>query len=59
MLAEEVVLIEEGQVRERGSHTELLERKGAYYSVFQDQFQPQMKEANAQPASSALVEQSA
>jgi subfamily B ATP-binding cassette protein MsbA len=41
--ATEVVLLDEGQVVERGSHLELVERGGAYARLFREQFSPQFE----------------
>ncbi len=41
MLADRVVMLEDGSVIEEGSHTELLARDGAYTRLFRQQFRPQ------------------
>jgi len=41
MLADRVVLLEDGKVAEDGTHQDLLEAGGVYTRLFQQQFQPQ------------------
>ena len=36
--ADKIVVMEKGRLREVGSHTELLNQKGAYYNLYQNQF---------------------
>lgn len=36
--AHTILVMEEGSIVEHGSHTELLERRGAYYNLYQSQF---------------------
>ncbi|MCL1795577.1 MAG: ABC transporter ATP-binding protein/permease [Clostridia bacterium] len=36
--ADQILIIEDGQIVERGRHQELLERKGLYYGMFMDQY---------------------
>jgi ATP-binding cassette subfamily B protein len=36
--ANKVVVIDNGQIVEQGSHKELLEKKGFYYNLYQAQF---------------------
>ncbi|HWY39090.1 MAG TPA: ABC transporter ATP-binding protein, partial [Bacteroidia bacterium] len=33
--ADEIVVLDKGQIIERGAHRQLLERKGAYYRLFE------------------------
>ena len=33
-----ILLLEKGKILEQGSHKELMEKKGAYYSLYMDQF---------------------
>jgi len=39
--ADQVLVIEEGLIVERGTHTELLAKKGAYYDLYMRQFRPE------------------
>lgn len=43
--ANRIVVIEDGQIAEMGSHHELLLRKGKYYQLYTRQFRSQMEEA--------------
>lgn len=36
--ADMIVVLSDGHVEETGSHDELIERKGRYYSLYQNQF---------------------
>ena len=36
--ADVIVVLENGKIRERGNHEELLEKKGCYYNLYQSQF---------------------
>ena len=36
--ADEIIVLDEGRIAERGSHLELLERKGLYYSTYEAQY---------------------
>ncbi len=36
--ADEIIYIDDGFIVERGNHTELLNKKGLYYSIFKEQF---------------------
>lgn len=42
LLAEEVILVDQGKILERGSHLSLMNAGGAYTRIFQEQFQPQL-----------------
>ncbi len=33
-----IVVLDKGEIKEQGSHKELMEKKGAYYSLYMDQF---------------------
>ncbi len=33
-----ILVLDKGQIKEQGSHKELMEKKGAYYSLYMDQF---------------------
>ncbi len=39
--ADQVLFVQDGQIIERGTHTELLARKGAYYDLYMSQFRRQ------------------
>ncbi|HET6231836.1 MAG TPA: ABC transporter ATP-binding protein [Longimicrobiaceae bacterium] len=41
LLADEVLLLDEGRIVEKGSHAELVERNGLYARIFREQFKPQ------------------
>ena len=45
--ADQVLVLEAGQIVERGTHTELLERQGAYYDLYMSQFRNQEAMINA------------
>ncbi len=45
--ADQVLMLQDGQIVERGTHTELLARKGAYYDLYMSQFR---REEESQPA---------
>ncbi|MBQ4136875.1 MAG: multidrug ABC transporter ATP-binding protein, partial [Clostridia bacterium] len=36
--ADKIIVIDGGRIAEEGSHEQLLERKGAYYRLYQSQF---------------------
>ena len=38
--ADQVLVVDDGQIVERGRHEELLEQRGAYYRLYQQQFAP-------------------
>lgn len=40
MRADKIILLENGKVGEEGTHDELIHRKGVYYSLWRQQFQP-------------------
>lgn len=46
--ADQVLVLKDGVIVERGSHDELLDRRGAYYDLYMSQFQ---REETAQPVS--------
>jgi ATP-binding cassette subfamily B multidrug efflux pump len=49
--ADQVLVIEDGQIVERGRHEELLAKKGAYYNLYMRQFVTQKENGNGhQPA---------
>ncbi len=43
--ADRILVIEEGQVAEMGTHAELLRKRGKYYTLYTRQFRHQMEEA--------------
>jgi ATP-binding cassette subfamily B protein len=45
--ADKILVIDEGRIVERGTHSELLERKGFYHRLYQSQFAGQDREARA------------
>jgi ABC-type multidrug transport system fused ATPase/permease subunit len=53
MLADRVILIEDGRVVEQGSHEQLLGADGPYTRLFQHQFQPQLRRSAVETTSSA------
>jgi ATP-binding cassette, subfamily B, multidrug efflux pump len=40
--ADQILVVGEGQIKERGSHAELLEQKGAYYDLYTSQFKQEL-----------------
>ncbi len=36
--ADQVLVVDDGRIVERGTHDELLERRGAYYELYRRQF---------------------
>ena len=46
--ADTILMMERGSIVEQGSHDELLERRGAYYSLYQAQFAGEDAEAHAE-----------
>ena len=51
--ADQVLVIEDGQIVERGKHEELLEKKGAYYTLYMRQFVTQTGDGNSNGAKPA------
>ncbi len=41
--ADEIVVIEHGQIIERGKHEELLAKMGSYYKIYHEQFEEEMR----------------
>jgi ATP-binding cassette subfamily B protein len=41
--SDEIIVMEHGHIIERGSHEALLEQKGAYYEIYQEQFEEEME----------------
>jgi ATP-binding cassette subfamily B protein len=48
--ADQVLMIKDGQIVERGTHDELLARRGAYYELYMSQFRRTEEEPAATPA---------
>lgn len=40
--SDEIIVMEHGRIVEKGSHEELLEKKGSYYEIYQEQFKEEM-----------------
>lgn len=55
LLANEVVLLDEGRVAERGSHAELMAAGGTYARIFREQFRPQLGGVDEVPAERPLA----
>lgn len=58
--ADQVLMVDDGQIIERGTHRTLLEQKGAYYDLYMSQFQqeddaPVPTNGKAEPAESPVV----
>ncbi len=41
--ADEIVVMEHGQIIERGKHEELLAKRGSYYKIYHEQFEEEMR----------------
>lgn len=41
--AHEIIVMDQGEVVERGTHDELIEKRGAYYDIYQDQFKEETR----------------
>ena len=52
-LADRILVLDAGSIAEQGTHAELMERKGLYYSMYYEQIQLYDKEKQA--ANSALI----
>lgn len=52
--ADTILMMERGRIVEQGSHEQLLEQRGAYYALYQSQFQG-VDEADAELASAGAV----
>ncbi|GAC1363372.1 MAG: hypothetical protein NVSMB42_23130 [Herpetosiphon sp.] len=50
--ANQVLMLQAGEIVERGTHTELLARKGAYYALYMSQFQ---QEEQPVPTSASMA----
>ena len=37
--ADEILVVDEGEIKERGTHSHLMEKKGVYWKLYQSQFQ--------------------
>jgi ATP-binding cassette subfamily B multidrug efflux pump len=53
--ADQVLVVQAGQIVERGTHTELLARKGAYYDLYMSQFRRQDQTADGSAPSQATA----
>ena len=43
--ADEIIVLDEGRIAERGTHYELLKKKGLYYETYVSQYgEPELKE---------------
>lgn len=45
--ADQVLMLRDGQIIERGRHHELLARRGAYYELYMSQFEPEQEEVES------------
>ena len=43
--ADQILVLDEGQVVERGNHQELMEKRGVYYNLYNTQFSPEEGDA--------------
>lgn len=41
--SDEIMVLDQGQIIEKGSHSELLAQKGSYYEIYQEQFKEEMR----------------
>lgn len=55
LLADHVIVIEQGRVVEQGFHHNLMQAEGPYASLFQEQFNAQLKKSDAKTSSVAVV----
>ncbi len=51
--ADQVLVLDEGQIIERGTHKELLEKRGFYYDLYMSQFRREVDEEEGEEASPA------
>ena len=49
--ADRIIVLHRGEVREMGSHTELLQKRGIYYRLYQLQYQQEELRVGLQDAS--------
>jgi ABC-type multidrug transport system fused ATPase/permease subunit len=49
LMAEQVLLLEDGKVVECGSHRQLMDRDSRYAQLFREQFRPQLDEGASPP----------
>lgn len=45
--ADEIIVLSHGEIIERGTHKQLLEKRGEYYDVFQEQFKDNHQDSNS------------
>ncbi len=57
--ADMVLMVDDGQIIERGTHNELLERQGAYYTLYMSQFREEDVPASSNGHKAAKIELSA
>ena len=55
MLADNVIVIEQGRVVEQGLHHSLMQADGPYASLFQEQFNAQLKRNDTEDPSVAVA----
>ena len=48
--ADVILVVKDGKIIEQGSHKELIEKKGAYYSLYTKQFQEENMNASMEAA---------
>jgi len=41
--ADEIVVMDQGKIVEKGTHDGLIEKRGAYYNIYQDQFKEETR----------------
>jgi ABC-type multidrug transport system fused ATPase/permease subunit len=46
--ADKILVLENGRIVESGKHTELMAKKGKYYSLYEIQIRPRAKHASMQ-----------
>jgi ABC-type multidrug transport system fused ATPase/permease subunit len=55
MLADNVIVIDQGRVVEQGLHQDLMEAEGAYANLFHEQFHTQLKRSDAEESTVAMA----
>lgn len=48
---DEIIVMDHGEILERGSHEELLQRKGVYFDIYEEQFKEEMRRKVSHEAS--------